>query len=219
MAETDLRLCGIADADNLGRERLADLAAGSARNGATMIQYRDKSASTAAMIACAGAMMARLAPFGVPLLVNDRVDVALAVGANGVHLGRDDMPPALARGLLGPDSLIGLTVKNEAEADAAITSDIDYACIGGVFTTLSKNNPDAPVGLEGFARLADRIRAAKPDLPIGAIAGIDLESVPQVIAAGADGVALISALFKVPDPARTARQFRAAVDDALGARR
>ena len=129
------------------------------------------------------------------------------------------MPPALARRLLGPGKFIGLTVKNETDADAAIAGDIDYAFIGGVFATLSKNNPDAPVGLEGFARLAARIRAAKPQLPVGAIAGIDLERVPQVVAAGADGVALISALFKVPDPARATQLFRTAVDDMLGTRR
>ncbi|MEX2482463.1 MAG: thiamine phosphate synthase [Gammaproteobacteria bacterium] len=219
MAEIDIRLYGIADADTLGREGLAELAAAAGGNGATVIQYRDKSASTAAMIACAAAIMARLAPFGVPLLVNDRVDVALAAGADGVHLGREDMPPALARRLLGAGGLIGLTVKNEADADLAIASDINYACVGGVFTTLSKNNPDVPVGPEGLTRLIGRIRAARPELPIGAIAGIGLERVPQVIAGGADGVALISALFKVPDPARTTRMFRAAVDEMLETRR
>jgi len=219
MAEIDIRLYGIVDADTLGRERLADLAAAAGGNGATMIQYRDKSANTAAMVACASAIMARLAPLGVPMLVNDRVDVAMAAGADGVHLGREDMPPALARQLLGSTRLIGLTVKNEAEADRAIASDIDYACVGGVFATLSKDNPDPPFGPKGLARLIARIRAARPALPIGAIAGIDLERVPQVIAAGADGVALISALFKDPDPARATRLFRAAVDKVLEARK
>jgi thiamine-phosphate pyrophosphorylase len=125
------------------------------------------------------------------------------------------MDAATARRLLGPRAIIGLTVKNEADADIAIAAPADYACVGGVFETLSKDNPDAPVGLDGFAALRRRIAAARPDLPVGAIAGIDMSRAKTVVAAGADGVAVISAIFRAPDIALATRDLRAAVDSAL----
>ncbi len=214
MNRVDYRLNAIVDGALRSVGKLAELAGIAARNGATIIQYRDKEASTRQLIAEAEAIRAALAGTGVPLVVNDRVDVALAAGADGVHIGRDDMDAATARRLLGPAAIIGLTVKNEADADAAIAAPIDYACIGGVFETLSKKNPDPPVGLEGFRVLRARIRAAKPELPVGAIAGIDTARAGEVVQAGASGVAVISAIFRAADIAGAAREMRAAVDNA-----
>ncbi len=214
MNRVDYRLNAIIDGALRTLGNLAEMAGIAARNGATIIQYRDKEASTRQMIAEAEAIRAALAGTGVPLVVNDRVDVALAAGADGVHIGRDDMDAATARRLLGPAAIIGLTVKNEADADAAIAAPIDYACIGGVFETLSKKNPDPPVGLEGFRVLRARIRAAKPELPVGAIAGIDTARAGEVMQAGASGVAVISAIFRAADIAGAAREMRAAVDNA-----
>src|SRR5690606_20098576 len=111
---------------------LPALASLAARNGATIIQYRDKNAPTRLMIETAQAIREALARSGVPFVVNDRVDVALASGADGVHLGREDMAAETARSLLGPQAIIGLTVKNTADAERAIAAPIDYACIGGV---------------------------------------------------------------------------------------
>jgi thiamine-phosphate pyrophosphorylase len=214
MNRIDYRLNAIVDGGLRPIGKLADLAGIAARNGATILQYRDKDASTRQMIAEAEKIRAALAGTGVPLVVNDRLDVALAAGADGIHIGRDDMPAETARRLLGPDAIIGLTVKSEADADAAIDAPIDYACIGGVFETLSKKNPDAPVGLEGFRVLRARIRAAKPGLPVGAIAGIDAARAGEAVRAGASGVAVISAIFRAEDIAAAARELRAAVDDA-----
>lgn len=214
MNRVDYRLNAIVDGALRSVGKLAELAGIAARNGATIIQYRDKEASTRQLIAEAEAIRAALAGTGVPLVANDRVDVALAAGADGVHIGRDDMDAATARRLLGPAAIIGLTVKNEADADAAIAAPIDYACIGGVFETLSKKNPDPPVGLEGFRVLRARIRAAKPELPVGAIAGIDTARAGEVVQAGASGVAVISAIFRAADIAGAAREMRAAVDNA-----
>lgn len=219
MTKVDLRINGLVDGDNLGANRLPELAALAARNGATLIQYRDKHAGTRAMVERARAIHQALAGTGVPLLVNDRIDVALAAGVEGVHIGREDMLPADARRLLGSDKIIGVTVKNASDADIAAAAEVDYACIGGVFATLSKNNPDAPVGLSGLTELAARIRTKKPGLPIGAIAGIDLLTAPQAIAAGADGVAVISAIFRAADVAAATRDLRAVVDVALAERR
>lgn len=219
MTKIDYRLNALVDAGLSAIGSLSVLAALAARNGTTLVQYRDKTASTRMMIERARAISAALQGTGVPLVVNDRVDVALAAGAAGVHLGAEDMDAETARLLLGPKAIIGLTVKNEADAERAGRAPVDYACIGGVFQTLSKVNPDPPVGIGGFSQLRERIRTLNPMLPVGVIAGIDRDRVPEVIAAGADGVAVISAIFRKPDVAEAARSLRAAVDVALDRRR
>ncbi|OOG63101.1 thiamine-phosphate diphosphorylase [Sinorhizobium sp. A49] len=216
MPKVDYRLNALVDARLGDKAHLADLARIAALNGATLIQYRDETSSTREMIEQARAMCAALAGTGVPFVVNDRVDVALAAGAAGVHLGRDDMDAATARSIMGDTAIIGLTVKNEADAQAAIAAPIDYACIGGVYETLSKHNPDPPLGLEGFARLRATLLAAKPNLPVGAIASINAQRAADVVAAGADGVAVISTIFAAVDPAAATRELRACVENALG---
>ncbi|MCO5731427.1 thiamine phosphate synthase [Rhizobium sp. SSA_523] len=211
----DYRLNAILDASLLDIAPLEVLAGLAARNGATLIQYRDKSASTQVMIARALAIREALAASRVPFVVNDRVDVALASGADGVHLGADDMDAETARRLMGPDAIIGLTVKTEADARRAGAAPCNYACIGGVFETLSKVNPDPPVGLEGLRHLREMIRALQPALPVGAIAGITLTRIPDVMTAGADGVAAISAIYRAADPAEAIRGFRSTIDRCL----
>lgn len=215
MPKVDYRLNAIVDVDAIGGDRdLGQLALSAARGGATIIQYRDKNSPTRLMVERARTIHAALKGTRVPLVVNDRIDVALAAGVEGVHVGREDMLVADVRRLLGPDAIIGLTVKKEADARAATEADIDYACIGGLFETLAKQNLE-PIGFEGFSRLAPIIRKVKPDLPIGAIAGIDLARTPPAIAAGADGVAVISAIFRRDDPQGAAAALLAAVDAAL----
>lgn len=215
----DYRLNALVDASLADIAPLPELAAVAARHGATIIQYRDKHSSTREMIQQAVLILQALQGTGVPLVINDRVDVALASGADGVHLGADDMDAATARRLLGPAAIIGLTVKNMDDAERAGNAPADYACIGGVFDTVSKVNPDAPVGLEGFRELRNILNNMRPDMPVGAIAGITLEKVPALISAGADGVAVISGLFRATDIAAAARDFRHHVDIALEARR
>lgn len=215
MPRVDYRLNAIADARLADKANLADLARVAALNGATLIQYRDKTNSTRTMIEQARAIGVALAGTGVPFVVNDRVDVALAAGADGVHLGRDDMDAAMARSIIGDAAIVGLTVKNEVDARTAIAAPIDYACIGGVYETLSKHNPDPPVGIDGFARLRSMLLAARPDLSVGAIAGIDVGRAGEIVTAGADGVAAIAAIFSAADPARATRELRGSVDRAL----
>jgi thiamine-phosphate pyrophosphorylase len=170
------------------------------------------------MVDEARAIKAALAASRVPLIINDRVDVALAAGAAGVHVGQDDMDPADARRLLGPDAIIGLSIKTLAQARAAPIEYLDYVAIGGVFATSSKDNPDPPIGLDGLKSIAQAIRARSPALPIGAIAGIDAIKAGDVIAAGADGIAVISALSLAPDPEQAAKGLRGIVDRALAQR-
>jgi thiamine-phosphate pyrophosphorylase len=218
MIPLDLRLYGLVDpARSAGRD-LAALSAAAAKGGATLIQLRDKTAGTRAFVEEARAVRAALRGTGVPLLINDRVDVALAAEAEGVHLGQDDMDPRDARRQLGPHAIIGLTIKNDAHVDAAPIGAVDYLAIGGVFETLSKDNPDPPVGIDGLKRLVERARARKADIPICAIAGITDERIPSVIGAGAGGVAIISAIFMADDPEAAARGLRATVDEALSKR-
>lgn len=214
MNRVDYRLNAIVDGSLRARGDLAAFAGIAAKNGATIVQYRDKDAGTRVMVETARAIRAAMAGTGVPLVVNDRVDVALAANADGVHLGREDMEPETARRLLGPAAIIGVTVKDAADAEAAIAAPVDYACIGGVFVTLSKHNPDPPLGLDGFVALRRQIAAARPDLPVGAIAGIDAARAETVVRAGASGVAVIAALFHAADVAAATRALRAAVDGA-----
>ncbi len=214
----DLRLYALLDPERSSGRDLATLARDVAAGGATLVQLRDKLGSTRAMIESARAIKTALADSGIPLLVNDRVDVALAAKADGVHVGWDDMNVPDARALLGREAIIGLSIKTMDQVKAAPLDLLDYVCIGGVFPTSSKDNPDPPVGVAGFARLAEAIRARAPGLPVGAIAGIDAGNAGSVIEAGADGVAIISALTLAADPAAAARTLRAIVDGEIGRR-
>ena len=214
----DLRLYALADPAVSGGRSLAELAKRIA-GSATLVQLRDKHGSTRTMMAEARALIGVLAPLDIPLLINDRVDVALAVEADGVHIGQDDMPAADARLLLGKTAIIGLSVKTLEQAREAPLDLLDYVAIGGVYGTTSKDNTAAPIGIDGLRAIAQAIRAREPKFPICAIAGITADNAAAVIDAGADGIAVISALSMAPDPGLAARTLRNAVDVALEQRR
>ncbi|MDF3062644.1 MAG: thiamine-phosphate pyrophosphorylase [Microvirga sp.] len=218
MNPVDLRLYGIVDPTRTRGRDLVPLTLAAVAGGCTLIQYRDKHADTRAFVEQARAIKAGLEGTRVPLLVNDRVDVALAAGADGVHLGQEDMHPADARRLLGPEAIIGITVKTPAQADGLYRMPADYACIGGVFATESKLNPEPPIGLDGFSRIAFRARLAGGNIPVGAIAGIDHTNAASVIAMGADGIAVISAIFAAENVEAAARHLRTTIDGTLAAR-
>lgn len=213
----DLRLYALVDPQRAGGYSLADLAAKVVQGGATLVQLRDKLGGTRDMVERARAIKAALAGSGVPLLINDRVDVALAAGAAGVHVGWDDMEPKDARALLGPKAIIGLSINSAERARAAPLDLIDYVAVGAVYATSSKDNPNPPKGVEGARALADIIRG-RAKMPVGAISGIDGSNAAAVIAGGFDGVAVISALSITPDPAAAARRLRAVVDAGLAQR-
>jgi len=215
----DLSLYVLVDPAQSRGGSLADISAAAVRGGASLVQLRNKTGTTRELVEQAQAIKSALAGKTVPLLVNDRVDVALAASADGVHLGRDDLDPRTARHLLGLDAIIGATVRSDADALSLAPDAIDYVCIGGVFGTSSKDNPDPPIGLEGLARLAGLVRERAPGIPIGAIAGINASNAADVIRAGADGVAIISAVVAAADPEAAARQLRGIVDSAKAERR
>ena len=213
----DLRLYALVDPAVAGGRTLVDLAQRIGES-VTLVQLRDKYGSTRHMVEETRALRTVLEPKGVPLLVNDRVDVALAAEADGVHIGQDDMAVPDARLLLGRSAIIGLSVKTVEQAKAAPLELLDYVAIGGIYGTTSKENTKAPIGTDGLRAIADTIRARKANFPICAIAGINAANAADVIAAGADGVAVISALSLAPDPAKAAQDLHAVVDGALARR-
>jgi thiamine-phosphate pyrophosphorylase len=213
----DLRLYALVDPAVAGGRALADLAQRIA-GSATLVQLRDKQGSTRVMTEEARDLRSVLEPHGVPLIINDRVDVALAAEADGVHIGQDDMAPDDARLLLGRAAIIGMSIETVEQARTAPLDLLSYVAVGGVYGTTSKDNTDPPIGIDGLRAIVDVIRARQPKFPICAIAGINSDNAADVIAAGADGVAVISALSLAPDPAVAAQNLRAVVDGALARR-
>ena len=173
-------------------EQVARLCAG----GARLIQLREKQASPREFYRAAEAALRVARAHGARLVINDRADIALALQADGVHLGQDDLDPAAARSLLGPHALIGYSTHNVEQGQAATRLPVSYIAIGPVFATTTKERADRVVGLAGVAR----VRAAiGPAVPLVAIGGITQANAREVVAAGADAVAVIGALVGVPE--------------------
>jgi thiamine-phosphate pyrophosphorylase len=215
--DVDLRLYAIIDPAVTGGRTPGDLASRIAAS-ATLVQLRDKHGSTRTMVEEARELTVALAPLNIPLLINDRVDVALAAEADGVHIGQDDMSPADARLLLGRTAIIGLSVKTVAQAQNAPLDLLDYLAVGGVYGTTSKDQTSAPIGLSGLRAIVQTVRMRESKFPICAIAGIDSGNAADAIDAGADGVAVISVLALASDPGRAAQDLRSVVDSALARR-
>ena len=170
--------------------------------GVSMVQLRDKTASTAAMIETGRASKQVLSGSGVPLIINDDVEAAIACSADGVHVGQGDMAAAAVRQRIGSDMILGLSVTNLAEAEAATSAPVDYLGIGPVLATGTK--PDhAPV--MGFDGLAAAIRAVS--VPVVAIGGLKHSHIEAVLQSGAKGIAVVSAICGTPDPEKAARDL------------
>lgn len=177
--------------------------------GATLVQLRDKEAPTARMIETGRALKTALGGTGVPLIVNDDVEAAIAIDAEGLHVGQDDMDVATARRLIGPDRILGLSVETEALAGAVDPGLVDYVGVGPVFATSTKPGHKPPVGLDGLARLVSAAR-----LPAVAIGGLKAAHVGPVLAAGAAGLAVVSAICGEPDPRAAASKLSEAIRKA-----
>lgn len=203
------RLHVITDAQLQQRFTHLDLAAAAIAGGADLVQLRDKHATDAELEPVARALIGLCRARGVLPLVNDRVQLAARVGAGGVHLGRTDLAPDLARAKLGPTTLIGATANTLAEALALRDAPIDYLGVGPVFGTTSKHQPAATLHLSGLAEIC----AAVP-FPVIAIGGITAQRVAEVLATGAHGVAVLGAVCLVADPVEATAELRAALDAA-----
>jgi len=184
------------------------------RGGATAVQLREKSCCTKDFVQLGRELKKLLAPLQVPLIINDRVDIALAIGADGVHIGQQDMDSESARRLLGPNAIIGLSIETIEQARTAASLDVDYLGVGPVFPTATKIDAASSLGVAALAQ----VRAISHHA-IVAIGGIGVENARQAIHCGADGVAVVSALCAADDPERTARELRHTIDMALETRR
>ena len=198
-----LTLVAITDGAERSTEDIVQRALACVRGGATMVQLRLKDADARTQVEVARALVAAL-PAGVPLIINDRADLAIASGAAGVHVGPEDLPVAAARRILGPDRIVGLSVGNDAEAIDA--SGADYVGIGPVYATASKGDAGDAIGVGELGRLA--ALCGRPAVGVG---GIDVSNAAAVVAAGARGVAVIRALFSASDPEAAARSLRSAI--------
>lgn len=199
---TDQRFC---------RDRsLEETVMESVRAGASCVQLREKTLSTREFVALGRRLKELMAPFGIPLLINDRIDVALACGADGVHIGQSDMPFDITRKLLGPDAIIGLSVETWEDVENAQSLDVAYLGISPVFATSTKTDTKKPWGLEGIAR----IRAFSRH-PLVGIGGLDRSNAAEVIAAGADCVAVVSAICGAGSPYDATRELAEAVTRVL----
>lgn len=193
---SQLRLYLVTDrALSLGRD-LEWVVGEAVKGGVSMVQLREKDMDTRRFIDLGSRLLRLLRPLGVPLIINDRVDVALAVDADGVHIGQSDMPYETARRLLGPDKIIGLSVENMDELRQAESLDVDYVAVSPVYSTATKTDTAAPFGLDG---LREAVRLTRH--PVVAIGGMNENTAPAVFAAGADGIAVVSAICSAPDPA------------------
>lgn len=201
----------VTDRDLCRGRALEDVVHGAVAGGAGVVQLREKQADTRTFVELARALRGHLAPLGVPLLINDRVDVALAAQAHGVHVGQKDMHPADVRALLGPDAIIGLSVETMAQVKQAEQMDVDYLGVSPVFATATKTDTAAPWGLDGLRRL----RLVTRHLLV-AIGGIHEGNAADVLLAGADGVAVVSAICAAADPRVAASALRRAVAGCRG---
>jgi thiamine-phosphate pyrophosphorylase len=206
MQRTDWRLCFIADSEAAAGRDLFQLIGEAVAGGATSIQLRGKKWTGRDFIEKGVKVVQFLRPKKIPLIINDRVDIALACEADGVHLGQDDMPLPYGRKILGKNRLIGISAKTADEAVAAERDGADYIGVGPIFITLSKDDSGPEVGLAGLRKVR-----AKVKIPILAIGGISPANAAEVIRAGADGVAVISAITGAENPRSAAAELIEAI--------
>jgi thiamine-phosphate pyrophosphorylase len=205
-----LRLYVITDPRAAGRRSLVAIVAAALEGGATAIQLRDKTSSALAQVELGRELRRLTREAGALFLVNDRVDIAHAVEADGVHLGQDDLPVAAARAILGPDTIVGGSPGNLDELARSLAAGVDYLGVGPMYPTGSKSDAGPAIGPTGLATIR-----ASTDLPIVGIGGIDADNLGPVVTAGADGVAVISAIVGAEDVTAATRRVRAAIEAAL----
>lgn len=202
MKKEELKLYLVTDRGLAGERAIEDIVKEAVEGGVTMVQLREKDIATRDFIALALRLKDVLKPYGVPLIINDRVDVALASDADGVHIGQSDMPYTIARKLLGPSKIIGLSVENFEQIEEANSLDVDYIGVSPVFATPTKTDTAGPFGLDGL-RKAVRMSVH----PTVAIGGMNERTAADVMACGTDGIAVVSAIVCAPDPKESSKNL------------
>ena len=205
----DLGLYLVTDAAIASERALARLVEGAIDGGVTCVQVREKSIATRLFLDRVRAVLSVARPNGVTVLVNDRVDVALAAGADGVHLGQDDLPPREARRLLGPGRTLGVTAGDPEAARRAEADGADYLGSTAVFRTATKPDAGDPIGLHGLAAIVRAVR-----IPVIGIGGIDAANAASVLATGAAGIAVVTAITRAESPRAASAALAAVVHAA-----
>ena len=208
-----LRLYLVTDQSLTPGRCLADVVGAAVQGGVSCVQLREKSLATREFFAQAMMLKELLAPHCVPLVINDRIDIALACCAEGVHLGQSDMPVEMARKLLPPDVFIGWSVESMDDVFHSSNLPVDYLGISPIFATPTKTDTKNAWGIDGLVQVRAFTR-----LPLVAIGGIHVGNAPEVLRAGADGLAIVSALCAADDPQATAEKLRAFCDEEMKAR-
>mgnify|MGYP000868852216 CR=1 FL=1 len=203
--QVNYELYAITDRRLAGGRSSAEVMEKAIRGGVTLVQLREKEAGGREMVAEAQTLLAVTRRYGVPLIVNDRLDVALAVDAEGVHLGQEDIPCRLARQILGPEKIIGVSASSVEEARQAEADGADYLGVGAVFPTGTKADAGEAIGLEPLKAIKAAVK-----IPVVAIGGINAANAAAVAATGVDGLAVVSAVVAAPDPQDAARRLVAA---------
>lgn len=204
----DLSLYLVTDRRLAGNRPLTEVVSKAVAGGVTVVQLREKDCSSREYLELA-LELKKILPPGVPFIINDRLDVALAAGADGIHLGQSDLPAGVARKHLGPGAIIGLSVENIEQLEEARIQPVDYLAISPIFSTPTKTDTGPAWGLEGLARARKMT-----DLPLVAIGGINEHNAAEVIRGGADGLAVVSAICAAPDPEQAAWRLRALIEEA-----
>ncbi|MDR3573498.1 MAG: thiamine phosphate synthase [Anaerolineaceae bacterium] len=208
MKPVDYSLYLVTDAELSHGRSQRQIVEAAIRGGVTFVQYREKSASTRHMIEEAFDLCQLCRTYGVPFIINDRLDVALAVDADGVHVGQDDMPAALARKLIGPSKILGVSVENGTQLQAAMTDGADYVGASPIFATPTKPDAPPPMGLRGLRQLSEHAV-----IPIVAIGGLNASNAADVLRAGASGLAVVSAIVSAEDVEAAARMLKQIIEE------
>ncbi|MDK2855220.1 MAG: thiamine-phosphate pyrophosphorylase [Bacillota bacterium] len=209
--QVNYELYAITDRRLAGGRSSAEVMEKAILGGVTLVQLREKEAGGREMVEEAQALLQVTRRYGIPLIINDRLDVALAVGAEGVHLGQEDIPCRLARQILGPEKIIGVSASTVEEAVQAERDGADYLGVGAVFPTGTKADAGEAIGLDALAAIKARVK-----IPVVAIGGINAANAAQVAATGVDGLAVVSAIVAAADPEEAARRLLAAFRSGRG---
>jgi thiamine-phosphate pyrophosphorylase len=209
----DLSVYLITDPVLTGARSVTEVVEMAIAGGATMVQYRNPDDKTRILVDEARAILALTKPAKVPFIVNDRIDVALAIGADGVHVGQADMRVADVRRLIGPAPIVGLSITSEADLDVSDFGGVDYLGVGPVFATSTKPDAAPPINVGGLEAIVARTK-----IPIVAIGGLHAGNAADAIAAGAAGVAVVSAICAAPDPTAATKELVGIVKGARKSR-
>ena len=204
----DYGLYLVTDQKLAGANNIVDVVKRAILGGVSVVQYRDKDVDTGLMIKMAEQIYEITKSCGVPLIVNDRVDVMMAIDADGVHVGQSDMPARLVRSLIGPDKILGVSVKTVDQAIKAVDDGADYLGVGDIFGTATKKDAGLPIGLDVLRAISAVVK-----VPIVGIGGINDSNAQDVILNGADGIAVISAIVGKNDPKAAAKKLSSIIKD------